>query len=1094
MLTPRAWIPVVALLLSVLAAGCSKSSSPEAGGGAPTPLKAYSLTASAADSAATLSWPSINGASTYTLYWSTGADVNPASANKLTNVATPYTHTGLSNGTTYRYLFTALTAAGESTPSNAVKVTPKLPRDGAPTKVSAFAGDGRITLTWAAVPNATRYSVYWNTSGDVSTNDTKVENITYPAVHTGLTNGQQYYYIVTADTPTYGVVASAEVSTAPHIAAPSPPLSISVSAGDQQANLSWPAVSDATAYAIYWKKERDRSDQVSLADTRIEVTTPNYTHSGLTNNTRYHYRIAALNTQGPSVLSAEVTAKPRAPAPGAPSNVTATASNEHITLNWNPVAGASQYNLYWDAGAGAAVTVIANVKPPFVHQPLSGGVPVNYTVSALREGVESASSAQISATPLGALPPAPVPLNPQAAKQQVTLAWTAVDQALSYRLYWHTQANPTETLIAVNATPAPSYTHTGLLDSTTYYYRIEAIAPDGISPSSTEFEATTLAAVAPTTTGPPPTQIPTTYTIGGNIVGLALEESVGLSLSTAVGAGQTTTSTASSYAFNTGLPSGSAYTLTITASPSGKTCLFTTNNSSTITGSVNSADVSVAVACTTNPTYSVGGTVSGLTGDGVVVANRLSATLLNLATLNKDGSFTFIAALPSGASYNVFVVTQPANPTQTCVPDPANSSGTITNANVAVKITCTTTSFTVSGSVTGLVGTGLVIANNGAPLALSATNTFSVSLPSGMAYTLVISANPAGQTCVFANGTGSLGGTVTNANIGNIAVTCANNYTVTAVVANAVAGTIGPASASVAPGATVSFSVTANTGYYVDAVTGCGGALVGNTDTYTTGAITADCTVTASFGVPVKLNDTGITEQQCYQVGSDVLVACGSAGAIALNPAQDGMSGRDANPVTNGAADGKLGFSFTKVCNSGALAGTGACPADPALGSMATDWGCTYDNVTGLMWEVKTDDPVPGLRDWTLTYTNYDSTTAAQKYDPVTNTYPTQAEIDAASNSIGFKNRVNSQTLCGHNDWRLSTADELHSLVDDGVAAGGPTIDAAWFPNMQSGYFWSASPYVGNSTYAWVVNFSDGFVLNYDRYSTYYVRLVRAGQ
>ena len=61
------------------------------------------------------------------------------------------------------------------------------------------------------------------------------------------------------------------------------------------------------------------------------------------------------------------------------------------------------------------------------------------------------------------------------------------------------------------------------------------------------------------------------------------------------------------------------------------------------------------------------------------------------------------------------------------------------------------------------------------------------------------------------------------------------------------------------------------------------------------------------------LNDTGITSSQCYQAGSDVLVDCGSAGALALNNAQDGMTGRDANTATNSNTDGKLGFSFTSV-------------------------------------------------------------------------------------------------------------------------------------------------------------------------------------
>ena len=227
-----------------------------------------------------------------------------------------------------------------------------------------------------------------------------------------------------------------------------------------------------------------------------------------------------------------------------------------------------------------------------------------------------------------------------------------------------------------------------------------------------------------------------------------------------------------------------------------------------------------------------------------------------------------------------------------------------------------------------------------------------------------------------------------------------------------------------------------------------------------------------------RLNDTGSTANQCYQAGDSVLVACNSVGATTLNSAQDGMVGRDADVATNNNADGNLGFSFTAV--------TG---------------GCVQDNVTGLMWEVKTADG--GLRDWTHIYTNYDSTTTAQKVDGTT---PTQAEIDAATNSIGFKNAVNSQALCGFSDWRLPTVDELHSIVDYGVVAPGPTVDATWLPNTQGGpnaqgntlggVFWSASPYVGNSASAWVVYFNNGFVdfngrhLNEGRN----MRLVRASQ
>ncbi|WP_026186476.1 InlB B-repeat-containing protein [Thioalkalivibrio thiocyanodenitrificans] len=58
-------------------------------------------------------------------------------------------------------------------------------------------------------------------------------------------------------------------------------------------------------------------------------------------------------------------------------------------------------------------------------------------------------------------------------------------------------------------------------------------------------------------------------------------------------------------------------------------------------------------------------------------------------------------------------------------------------------------------------------------------------------------------------------------------------------------GSISPSSRSVEHGATTTFTVTPNEGYEVASVTGCAGALSGST--YTTGVITAGCTVSASF-------------------------------------------------------------------------------------------------------------------------------------------------------------------------------------------------------------------------------------------------------
>ena len=230
--------------------------------------------------------------------------------------------------------------------------------------------------------------------------------------------------------------------------------------------------------------------------------------------------------------------------------------------------------------------------------------------------------------------------------------------------------------------------------------------------------------------------------------------------------------------------------------------------------------------------------------------------------------------------------------------------------------------------------------------------------------------------------------------------------------------------------------------------------------------------------VTYRLNDTGITASQCYQA-DDSLVACDSAGALALSDAQDGMVGRDVDVSSSG--DGKLGFSFI------GLAG-----------------GCVWDAVTGLMWEVKTTDG--GLRDSAKVYTNYDDTLAAQKRGPGWEWLtPTQAEIDAPTNSVGFAASVNAQRLCGYADWRVPTIDELQSIVDYG--AGGAAVDADWFPGTQAAAYWTATSIVDtiNTDYFGIHHFTDyaGAVAPGGVYasgvnegvrdSLHHVRLVRAG-
>ena len=160
----------------------------------------------------------------------------------------------------------------------------------------------------------------------------------------------------------------------------------------------------------------------------------------------------------------------------------------------------------------------------------------------------------------------------------------------------------------------------------------------------------------------------------------------------------------------------------------------------------------------------------------------------------------------------------------------------------------------------------------------------------------------------------------------------------------------------------------------------------------------------------------------------------------------------------------------------------------PKTGGTYAKTECVKDNITGLTWEGKTASPATS-RLGTSTYTNYDSTTSAQKWvGGSTYVNPTQTEIDASTNSIGYKNAVNTSTLCGYTDWRLPTKEELQGIL---ASSGSLRIDTTWFPNTQAWYYWSSSPYVGDPNNAWNVDFGSGDVYSSYRNGNNHVRLVR---
>jgi formylglycine-generating enzyme required for sulfatase activity len=135
------------------------------------------------------------------------------------------------------------------------------------------------------------------------------------------------------------------------------------------------------------------------------------------------------------------------------------------------------------------------------------------------------------------------------------------------------------------------------------------------------------------------------------------------------------------------------------------------------------------------------------------------------------------------------------------------------------------------------------------------------------------------------------------------------------------------------------------------------------------------------------------------------------------------------------------------------------------LPDSATSWVMVRDNVTGLIWEVKTDDGSIRDRDDQYVWSDTQDVFVAQ---------------------------VNAEKLGGHSDWRLPTIQELSSIA--ALGQYDPAVNETYFPNTVSSYYWSSSTDAYDTIYAWSVHFSYGDDNAYGKSHSYYVRAVRGGQ
>ncbi|MCK9210880.1 MAG: fibronectin type III domain-containing protein [Ignavibacteriaceae bacterium] len=253
--------------------------------------------------------------------------------------------------------------------------------------------------------------------------------------------------------------------------------------------------------------------RLDVSDDNFATTLAGYTNltvaglsqavAGLTAGTTYKYRVRAVNVDGTSVNSNEITVVtiPAAPVASAATGTTSVA----FTANWGAATGATSYRLdvsvdnFATTLAGYTDLTVAGTSQAVVG--LAANTTYKYRVRAVNGGGTSGNSNEITVTTI--LGPPTATAATAVLTTGFTANWNASGGATSYILRVGTTSGGTNVINDFNVGNVLTHTLNGLTAGTQYFYSVKA--SDGINTSSASNEITVttvpLAPVATAATG-----------------------------------------------------------------------------------------------------------------------------------------------------------------------------------------------------------------------------------------------------------------------------------------------------------------------------------------------------------------------------------------------------------------------------------------------------------------------------------------------------------------------------------------------------------------------------------------------------------------
>jgi fibronectin type 3 domain-containing protein len=180
----------------------------------PTPATPTGLAAAAGNAEVSLNWNASTGATSYHVKRSTASGSETQISAPASN---SFTDTGLTNGTKYFYVVSAVNSGGESANSSEVNAMPTAPAvpPPTPTGLQVTAGNAQVSLSWNASAGATSYNVKRSTAGGGPFSATLASPAVTNYIDTAVTNGTTYYYVVSAVNASGESANSAQASATP---------------------------------------------------------------------------------------------------------------------------------------------------------------------------------------------------------------------------------------------------------------------------------------------------------------------------------------------------------------------------------------------------------------------------------------------------------------------------------------------------------------------------------------------------------------------------------------------------------------------------------------------------------------------------------------------------------------------------------------------------------------------------------------------------------------------------------------------------------------------------------------------------------------